>query len=187
MNWDFSKIPEFEDFDNFDPDADEVWQEIKALGGQKHLKRKDIEDFHRAMMKVLRILSDFRWYTRLELDSLVGQLETTRRLRRLRDKGFYIHCRRTKADSRVFEYHLDKKLARYPMTRKWNLVRPALKLLQSFEDWKHERRLPNVTPRTIREFAEDHFDFSFEKLEEEKILISKRQEELDEEGFEDDS
>ena len=184
MNWDFSKIPEFEDFDAFVPDADEVWQEIKSLGGQKHLTAKDISDFGRAMMKVLRILSDFTWHTRLELDARVGQLETMRRLRKLRE-NFHIHCRRTKADSRVFEYHLDKKTPKYPMTRKWNAVRSAMKLLQSFEDWKHEQRIPDVTPRKIREFVEYHFGFSFEKYDEEQILISKRQAELDEEGFED--
>ena len=177
-----SKIYGFEDFEGWgDAEADEVWHEIRKLGGENQLVPKDLTDFVKSQMKVLRILSDFRWHTRIELDDLVAQKETTRRLRKLREARFLIHVRRSKPDSRVFEYLLSKQLDQFPMTRLWKRVSPAVKLLQQYEDWKPVH-LATATPRDIRNFVEEHFRFSYVKYEEERLLLMDDQESLDAEA-----
>lgn len=67
---------------------------------------KDHADLTSATDRILALLRDGLWHTRMEVDDVGGQLDNTRRLRELRQRGHQIDVRRPSPENRQWLYRL---------------------------------------------------------------------------------
>ena len=79
--------------------------ELKKIGGEKFLNKKDLKDFGKAEKKIYDFMCDLEWHSATEIISVSGQREGLRRLRKLRDKGLTIETKR-ESGSRDFLYKM---------------------------------------------------------------------------------
>lgn len=83
------------------------------LGGAGILNEDDLAELNAAVLRVLGLMSDWRWHRAEEIRAVAGKdgrpaTEGLRRMRELRDRGFEIEKRRARVEARAFEYRLVK-------------------------------------------------------------------------------
>lgn len=99
----------------FENRAVDAYKAIVSLGGRGTLTLADVEDFSTGVAQVLALMIDHEWHPADHIRKAAGvgkcieASEGLRRMRQLRDPehgGFTINGRKTKWDSRLWEYQL---------------------------------------------------------------------------------
>lgn len=88
-----------------DAELGPLYQHAQATGFPD-MTAKDHADLTSATDRILALLKDGRWHTRAEIDKAGGQLENTRRLRELRQRGYTIERRR--GNGRAWLYRMER-------------------------------------------------------------------------------
>ena len=83
------------------------WNQIKKLGGEGILTRRDIADFKGQRAKVLYLMLDGRWHFADQIIAVSGGREGLRRMRELREiPGATVERKTSPGYSRLFLYRL---------------------------------------------------------------------------------